>query len=50
MVTLLYIQMMEYYVVINNDSMIEKYNYKWGGNTHIYNILCNRVKIQLYNK
>lgn len=49
-VTLLYIQMMEYYVAINNDSMTEKYNYKWWENTQIYNILCNRVKIQLCNK
>lgn len=44
-VTLLYIQMMEYYVAINNDSMTEKYKYKWQENTQIYNILCNGVKI-----
>lgn len=34
------------YTAINNDSI----NINGGKTPHIYNILCNRVRIQLYNK
>lgn len=51
MVTLLYIQMLDYPIAINNDSMTWK-NINVGESSpnleHF--ILYNRVRIQLYNK
>lgn len=50
MITLLYIQMMEYYIAINDSMTWKNIMINERKMTQIYNILCNRIRIQLCNK
>lgn len=50
MVTLLYIQMIEYYIAINDSMTWKNIMINERKTPQINNILCNRVRIQLCNK